>query len=818
VAERFFFSWSQLPLRELAGPVAVRTKGRLQATQPLTVSDLSGGDPRTGGGKFELFGPGDAVRPLPSTITRRYPAPGAHDAEETKAALVELEPEDLPWRYSPEVPGSHDVPPGSTGLRPWLVLVLGTSGPGELSFAPDGRVGLGDTVQRTHPLHQSWRWAHVHEVPGGTAPQRIARILSPRDMLPQTDYTACLVPAFVLRNDDVSPAWPENGGPTVWLPCYDSWSFRTGDAGDFPQLASLLEVASFGPDSTFGVASVIYDRRGAPGPGQHAEEPLPTHGAMRRPADTDPPPVDDDIAKEVTRLTEPLRTPAGRWILTAPSYPEPFGAPGAAPPPGGWASELAADPRRRGSAGLGAWAAIAWQDRIADAAVQRGGDLAIVRDRVNHLTLGVEASRALWRRHVPSADPSATLAVLGPALGRLPATTPAGEVADTLSLLAGRTPLFDRALWSSAARRALRPGPARTSLAQPGAADPGAILDIAGRCPDPIPDPAELPLGRRGNIDRAIREWEGFRPDDLDELGTLVETIGAFAPRSCEAVDTGRLGGVVSAAVDPTVPRPIVVDRAVGELADLGPVELEPELDLPLWSFLATAQPDWLLPGIGLLEQHRVVGLATNPAFVEAMLAGANHQSTAELRFRNFPLRPRWSPLRKFWQRKGGDFDIEPIKSWPAGSPLGGPGLQPTGVGAEAVVLFRTPLFKRYPKTVVYLYKAGTPAADWTTPNQTNPNLVEAAKVFPTFTGKIGDDVVFFGFKVTPAELAHHWVVLEEPPTGFRFYTEDFHDAGPGNPDPPIQKAVDATSAADYAYETFAVPVRVMIAELIGAP
>jgi hypothetical protein len=807
---RRFWSWSELPLRGLAREPSVG--GRLQAATDLTISDLAGsGDERKGSGAFELFGPGDVVRLSPSAITRRYPAPGAPDAEETKAALVELEPVDLPWRYSPEVARNQTAPVAGKGLRPWLVLVVGTREGGELTFAPDGRVGLGASVQQAHPLAQSWRWAHVHETPspGGV---RVARILCPRDMHALTDYTACLVPAFVLDGAGVRDAWPKAGGGTVWLPCFDSWSFRTAPDGDFPQLASRLEVAEFGADSDFGRANVRYDLVGPVAAGDPSFYDLPTQGAMRRPRDGEPPPADRAVTHEVEQLTATITPPAGRWILTAPRYHEPFTAPGAAPAAGGWADELLSDARRRGSAGLGLWNAIAWQDRIAAAAAERAGDLAIVRDRVNHVTFGVEASRALWRRRVP-ADPVAALAVLGPVLSRLPARGPAGDVADTLSFLAGRTPLFARALWSSAARRALRPGPARTSLAQPGAADFGAILAVAGRCADPVPDPAELPLGGRGNIDAAIREWEGFRRDDIGRLGELVGRLGELAPATCDPVGIDRLGGVVTAAVDPTVPRPIVIDRAVGDLADLGPVEIEPELDLPLWSFLADNQPDWLLPGIGDLEPHRVVGLGTNPAFVEALLAGANHQATAELRFRNVPLRPRWSPLRKFWQRADHRLDIEPIKQWPAASPLGGPGLQAPDVGAEAVVLFRTPLFKRYPATVVYLYHAGDPPS-WTAPAGA---LDENLKRRPTFTGKIGGDVVFFGFAVKPAELADYWVVLEEPPTGYRFYTEDPHAVfDPNVPDPPLAAAGAATTAADYGYATFAVPVRVMIAELVS--
>jgi hypothetical protein len=134
---------------------------------------------------------------------------------------------------------------------------------------------------------------------------------------------------------------------------------------------------------------------------------------------------------------------------------------------------------------------------------------------------------------------------------------------------------------------------------------------------------------------------------------------------------------------------------------------------------------------------------------------------------------------------------------------LGGGGLQPAGIGIDAVVVFRTTLFKRYPGTIVYLYKA---APNWKSPPDKTP-LVEAQKIWPTFTGVIGDDVTFFGFPVTPAAMADHWIVLEEPVTGYRFYTE--------NPLTGLPYGQVGQTAAEYAKTTFAVPVRVMIGALL---
>lgn len=436
-------------------------------------------------------------------------------------------------------------------------------------------------------------------------------------------------------------------------------------------------------------------------------------------------------------------------------------------------------------------------------------------------------------------------------------TTTGVSVLDTI---AGRTPGLTRALLSSAARRALRPGPARTALTTNGAAPFGAVLVAANECaqrPDAAMirptgrDPADaikkavidaaagdaalaaailralgnspsagrvaaalraLARGEKGvpdrdaverflrsdqfpDADRSILEWPGW----MNQHGR---------PEPCTPVDLSRLAAVVAAAIDPTVARPPAVERVLSTLpgiTHIGPVEIEPELDLPLWSFLSSRAPDWMLPGAGDLVDGDVVALSTNPVFVESLLVGANSQATAELRWRNVPLVTRWSPLRKFWQRKANDVDIQAVKAWPDVAPLGNVALVPAGRTAEAVVAFRTSLFRRYPATVVYLYPA---QANWVPPNPTDDLNLDRS--MPTFTGTIGADITFFGFALPPEAMTTHWVVLEEPPAGHRFY----HRAV-SPPPPPPPAGISNESSSNFAYQRFAVPVRVLIGPLL---
>lgn len=857
-----FYSHFEKALRRTADRVGA---GRLQGLTDVELVDVTNASSRQPvRARYELFGPGDVQRLAAGAITRRFPAPHASNAEVTKIALVEFTAVDLPWRYTPQL--------AATGaLRPWLVLVVGRRTPEDIVLRSDGRVVLGLVAQANHQLVKSNQWAHVHRV-DGHAP--FARLLAPPvaaapDMRPgylsDTDYVACLVPAFTAAGAD---AW--EGVRPVTLDLYDWWSFRTGPDGDFPQLAGKLRKAKLSLNADgkpFGRAEVTYRSRAVPA----ITSTLATAGALRLPQlPGDPPdPADSapsvEVGLETTALTRRIVTPDGRAVLTSPRYDAAFADANAigSAPDGGWVAQLRGDPRLRGAAGLGAWNAIEWQDRISDAVATRVGDLAIAADRIRHVALGVEASRSLWRRRLPT-DPAERLSVLLPSLARLLTTT--GQPVQ--QQIAGRTPQLGLALLSSAARRAFRPGPARTALAGNGRTSFGAVLVAAARCPDEREDPAEIRENGENPatvIEKAILaaagDDESLAQNILGHLGTspsagaLEAALRALAPgpdgapdgdalnrffdsgdfdepdrsplewrdwmqehatkEPCRAVDMERLAALVAGSIDPTVTRPPAVERVLATLpgiTHIGPVEIEPELDLPLWSFLADRAPDWMLPGAGELEDGDVVALATNPVFVESLLVGANHQITAELRWRNIPLVSRWSPLRKFWQRKavepdiarqGNELDIVPIRKWPETDALGSPSMAPGGRRAEAVVAFRTTLFRRYPATVVYLYRQQN---DWTPPAANLP-LDPAKREDSTFVGTIGRDITFFGFSVAPEQLRDYWVVLEEPPAGYRF-THQPEATLPG-PD---------THSAQFAQRRFAVPVRVLLGQLLSEP
>jgi hypothetical protein len=275
------------------------------------------------------------------------------------------------------------------------------------------------------------------------------------------------------------------------------------------------------------------------------------------------------------------------------------------------------------------------------------------------------------------------------------------------------------------------------------------------------------------------------RPVDLGALDDVL--VRAFDPRGASAA-----AARVRATITPDDPEP------------LAPREPCPDLDLPAWRYLRDCQREWLLPGAHILSDGEVVGLASNPVFVDALLVGLNTQTLSELRWRNIAVASGCTPLRRFWDRSTNDatyavdFDIRGIAQWVGAAadgsdrrafPLGAPTHTPGNVDArQLVVVFCTDLFRRYPGTFVYL---APPTGNWV-----DADLNQ--RVLPVFTARITAKLVLYAFPCAPEALEKFWVVVEQQPPGIRFDRTK---------DDPL-----AVSSAARAAAMLEPPVRVLLA------
>lgn len=208
-----------------------------------------------------------------------------------------------------------------------------------------------------------------------------------------------------------------------------------------------------------------------------------------------------------------------------------------------------------------------------------------------------------------------------------------------------------------------------------------------------------------------------------------------------------------------------------------------PELDVPVYEYLARLDPDRFLPGVGEIPEDAITLLETNPRFVESVMVGLNSEMNRELLWRSFPTDQRGTPFRKFWAWTDGGADIPPIHLWPNTNALGA--TSRGGPGGQIALLIRGRLLRRYPNTSVYAWRSKNGAL-------INPPAATDLRQ-PVFAGVLGADIVFVGFDLTDADLVagDGWFfVLQEQPTEPRF---GFDELDVGKSLPALGSWSDAT-------------------------
>jgi len=267
------------------------------------------------------------------------------------------------------------------------------------------------------------------------------------------------------------------------------------------------------------------------------------------------------------------------------------------------------------------------------------------------------------------------------------------------------------------------------------------------------------------NATRAIRELIGG-----DGFG------GRARPRSIDIpvreFDSGPLASALSVMLKrlPATKASYVVGGRVGREADgIAPLYRSPVVPLPLARFLEKLDPSHLIPGISKLPENTVSVFSENRLFIEAILAGANHDINNLLRWQEFPTDMRGTVLRRFWDRGhppddiNGD-DIPEIHTWT--QKLGEhfpPGAQDKE--ADFVVVIRGDIIRKLGQLIVLVNEA--PGTSWQSGKGVNHS--------PAFFGRIGRDIAYYGFDVSRDRLLsenvrqHVFLLLYEPPGRLRF-------------------------------------------------
>jgi hypothetical protein len=365
-----------------------------------------------------LFGPGQVTGIDPRAIVRMEPTPGAVSFEPNYFPAVEFATPDLPWMFSPAVPNG-------AALRPWLCLVCVKAQPGValtprgtalplLQFSPPAV-----PVNELPNLDEITTWAHAQI--SGTAPTsnadittalndptsgRISRLICPRKLDPNTSYIACLVPTYNVgvqtgispdspaNDNDLSPAWTATTAAPFKLPVYASWTFSTGDAGDFASLAGQIRPPTAPLD--VGLAPMDESAMGfgmPPFPGLA----LGMEGALKAPQTTStawPAGVQAQVRTALTPLLSP--PPAPEPIVTPPTYGT-WPAKGTQPT---WLTDLNFDPRMRAAAGIAVNVVRGDQDDLIASAWDQFQQLRSANQRLRQFQLARVTAQSIMARHI----------------------------------------------------------------------------------------------------------------------------------------------------------------------------------------------------------------------------------------------------------------------------------------------------------------------------------------------------------------------------------------------------------------------------------
>ncbi len=417
---------------------------------------------------IRLFGPGDITGIDAREIVRVEPAEATRNFEPNYFPAIEFGHPDFPWLFTPLRANEQHR------LRPWVVLIVVKKDAARLLADPEHPLSV-ITVNNPNELpdlRESWAWAHV-QVAGDLQshsladllkdhPERIvSRIFCPRQLAGNTDYYACLVPAFeagrktglgekagLEGESKLEPAWKHTHNAPVDLPVYYRWEFTTGDAGDFASLVKLLKARpvpegigrrpldigdpGFDYGQPNGDGQLLVGLEGALQSPASEATPWPAH--QRQPfqeklleilnapaASTDSTdPTDPDAAVDgagdaaETAPADPVVAPpiyGGRHATTA-KVPEERAAPY-------WLGSLNRDPRYRVAAGFGTKVVQKHQEHLMASAWEQVGDLEEVNALLRLSQLGREVSSVVHEKQIGVLSPDALLPLTSPLHSRI---------------------------------------------------------------------------------------------------------------------------------------------------------------------------------------------------------------------------------------------------------------------------------------------------------------------------------------------------------------------------------------------------------------
>ena len=218
----------------------------------------------------------------------------------------------------------------------------------------------------------------------------------------------------------------------------------------------------------------------------------------------------------------------------------------------------------------------------------------------------------------------------------------------------------------------------------------------------------------------------------------------------------------------------------------LDPILPCPRVDDPMYLPLSDISHEYILPGVGQLENNRVFLCGENPFFIQSYMAGINTAVSEEIIWRELPFNPQGTVLRYFWKPavlENPVADISDIHRWK--EMLGRNNSRPGG-DPYVVLLVKADLIRRYPDTIFYALRiniqedqsseyvywedlAGKDEEGHVSSDTDDlPENYKGQKTYdvvqPIFRAELGKDIVLIGFPVTEQQVrdGQFYFILQE--------------------------------------------------------
>jgi hypothetical protein len=279
----------------------------------------------------------------------------------------------------------------------------------------------------------------------------------------------------------------------------------------------------------------------------------------------------------------------------------------------------------------------------------------------------------------------------------------------------------------------------------------GGVTIVPEVPPPPAADGTPAPIARAVGLESA-RQFAS----DLAIANAELLTGRPLPPPLPALNDPGRLANDVRAAVQPRTALPTRVLRSLEGFdarpatspRPLAPLMAYPTFPDPTFEDLRRLGQDFIIPNFGAIPADTLMVLEPNDKFIQAFIAGLNHEFARELLWREFPTDQRGSYFRTFWDARDAATqqppDVKALNEWQG--ELGAQSARPAGY---LVLVIKGELLRKYPNTVVYAHRARF-GNDQTEPRQLADETPANVR-YPVIQAELEPDIALYGFVLTSA-------------------------------------------------------------------